>query len=395
MKKAHAARLLIAVLVLEMVSGAELDLFVPSFPMLQSIFQISPFMVEWTLGVNLIAYAGATFFAGYLGERYGSRRVIIWGLWVFCIGSTICIVAMQFWHLLVGRFLQGLGIAAPAVLAYVIIAEAYALEKQQAWLGIINGASTLAMALAPVVGCYIAWGFGWRGNFIALGILGVLSLILCAAWVPRTLPVRAAAETSYYALSVNPRSRYYVMLITCLVTPYWIFVGVAPILYIQDGGIDLRTFGFYQGSLAALFAVGSFLTGTVICRFGQRKVLQWGGGLLLLGLFALMALTVAAVKEPLVITGVMLLCTAGNIYPVNLLYPRALEAVPHAKAKLAAAVNAMRLIASAIGVQLVGYFYNGTFTPIGACMIVLLFGAIWSAYQVWTLDRHRVLSHNR
>ena len=42
--------------------GAEIDLFVPSFPELQKVFNLSPFMVELTLGVNLVAHCLTSLF---------------------------------------------------------------------------------------------------------------------------------------------------------------------------------------------------------------------------------------------------------------------------------------------------------------------------------------------
>jgi len=41
----------ITVIIIEILAGAEIDIFVPSFPELQRVFGLSPFMVELTLGL--------------------------------------------------------------------------------------------------------------------------------------------------------------------------------------------------------------------------------------------------------------------------------------------------------------------------------------------------------
>ena len=67
MKKNVAAKgmVLATIILMDILSGMEFDLFVPSFPELQSYFSLSPFWVETLLSVN---------FAGYLSES-----VLCWG----------------------------------------------------------------------------------------------------------------------------------------------------------------------------------------------------------------------------------------------------------------------------------------------------------------------------
>ena len=148
--------LFLTILILSILTGAELDLFTPSFPELQKIFQLSPFMTEWLLSINLITHCVGTFIAGSLGDHYGRKKVIISGLIIFILGSLICLAAKNYYWLLIGRSLQGFGIAAPAVLSFLVIVDQYNLSKQQSMMGLLNGLGTIAMATAPVIGSYIS-----------------------------------------------------------------------------------------------------------------------------------------------------------------------------------------------------------------------------------------------
>lgn len=108
--------LFFAILIMGILTGTEIDLFVPSLPELQQIFHLSPFMAELTLGVNLLANCVGALFVGAIGDRYGRKSVIVGGLSIFIIGSLLCVYAIEYWHLLLGRLLQGIGISGPAVL---------------------------------------------------------------------------------------------------------------------------------------------------------------------------------------------------------------------------------------------------------------------------------------
>lgn len=168
--------LFITILIMEILVGAEIDLFVPSFPEIQTIFNISTFEVELLLGINFIGHCITSLIVGNLGDRFGRKAIIIIGLMIFVIGSMFCAVATHYYALLLGRLLQGIGIAGIAVLGYVVIADIYSAERQQ-MLGILNGAITLGMDFAPVIGSYVSFLLGWRGNFSILLALGLICLV--------------------------------------------------------------------------------------------------------------------------------------------------------------------------------------------------------------------------
>ena len=82
---------LITVILMDLLAGMEFDLFVPSFPELQSHFSLSPFWIEALLSVNFVGYCLSLFFVGGLADRYGRKPIILLGLIIFTIGSVLCL----------------------------------------------------------------------------------------------------------------------------------------------------------------------------------------------------------------------------------------------------------------------------------------------------------------
>ncbi len=121
---------LVTIILMDILTGMEFDLFVPSFPELQSQFNLSPFWVEALLSVNFLGYFLSLFFVGGLADRYGRKPIIGLGLMTFIIGTLLCLWAPSYPFLLIGRFLQGVGIAAPAILSFLIIADSYSLKNK-------------------------------------------------------------------------------------------------------------------------------------------------------------------------------------------------------------------------------------------------------------------------
>ena len=72
--------------------------------------------------------------------------------------------------------------------------------------------------------------------------------------------------------------------------------------------------------------------------------------------------------------------SAGLVLPINILYPLALESYEGAKGRIAAAIQSTRLLFTAIGLQFVGYIYEGTFRPIAFVMILSLVLGLYGTY---------------
>jgi len=381
--------LLITVILMEILSGAEVDIFVPSFPDLQNTFSLSPFMVELTLGVNLTAHCLTSLIVGNLGDKYGRRPIILAGLGIFIAGSLLCIVSQAYWHLLLGRFWQGVGISAPAVLSYLVIADKYSTEKQQQLMGVLNGAMTLGMAFAPVVGSYVNLFFRWQGNFVALLLLALVVSGFGIAYLPKGVknPDISFSLKEYKPVLQSSRAFYYISTIVLGLQVYWIFIGMSPIFYMEELGVSLKEFGLYQGALAVTFSIGSFVSGFFLKRFGQKTCFFFSIFLLILFLVMMPILVILNVKDPVIITSVMLLQSIGMILPINILWPLMLDAIPQGKGRLAAVVVASRLIFTALSIQVTSYFYDGTFQSLAIAMGLFMGLSFWTGYRLFQVDR--------
>ena len=70
------------------VSILSTDLYTPSLPHLQSVFQTDAGRVQLTITLNLAAYALAQLFYGPLSDRVGRRPVLLGGMVELCPESS-------------------------------------------------------------------------------------------------------------------------------------------------------------------------------------------------------------------------------------------------------------------------------------------------------------------
>jgi len=357
-----------AIILMDLLTGMEFDLFVPSFPELQSQFGLSPFWVESLLSANFMGYCLSLFFVGSLADRYGRKPIILQGLVLFLIGSILCLRAPSYGFLIAGRFLQGTGIAAPAILSFLIIADTYPLKQQQFFMGILNGIMNASVAVAPVLGSYITLYFHWQGNFMILFLLGLISVVMTLFFIPKHEGPLHKETLSLYGYILLFQSKPLMLLMAHIVfnfIPYWIFVGMSPLLYMESLNVPLSHFGYYQGVFAFVFGLGSIFFGLIVSRYDQKKMLTLSNQIFITGFATLAFVTILNSANPLLITLAFLPFIIGQIIPSIILGPLCLNFIPQAKGRVSAVLQGGRLIFSTLSLQMAGYFYEGSFRNIG------------------------------
>lgn len=377
--------ILITVLIMDLLAGMEFDIFVPSFPELQSQFHLSAFLVEALLSINFIGYCISLFVVGGLSDHYGRKPMILIGLILFIIGCSCCLLETNYLFLLIGRFMQGLGIAAPAILSFLIIADSYPIKQQQFFMAIMNGIMNAATGAAPVIGSYIALYFHWQGNFIALLCLSLLTCLMVLLFIPHNKPQATKLPFSWRAYKPLFQSKLLLVLMSFFIInfiPYWVFVGMSPLLYLKDLNVSLTHFGYYQGALALIFGIGSIIFGFLLNKFNQKKMVYIGNGIFILGLLAMSYITIVNTHNPLLITLCFIPFIIGQIIPGAILSPICLNFIPEAKGRASALMQGGRLIICSISLQLAAYFYDGSFRNLGIILSTFIFLTIIMLFTV-------------
>jgi DHA1 family bicyclomycin/chloramphenicol resistance-like MFS transporter len=109
-------------------------------------------------------------------------------------------------------------------------------------------------------GSYITLYFHWQGNFIALLLGGLITFVMTVIFIPARKPSGQKQDFSLKGYISIFRSKPLLLLIVNFVLmflPYWVFVGMLPLLYMKDLRVSLAHFGYYQGVLALASGLGS------------------------------------------------------------------------------------------------------------------------------------------
>jgi MFS family permease len=142
----------------------------------------SPFLLGLALGAYGCSQAILQIPFGWWSDRWGRRPVIAIGLTIFALGSVVAATSESVYGLIIGRFLQGSGAIASALMAMVADATSERhRSKAMAAIGISIGVSfSLALILGPLL---TRWG-GLSGVFWLTAALAILGLAILYLFIP-------------------------------------------------------------------------------------------------------------------------------------------------------------------------------------------------------------------
>jgi EmrB/QacA subfamily drug resistance transporter len=134
--------------------------------------------LSWVVVAYLLAATVAAPLYGYLGDRFGRRRVLLAALAVFTGASLACAAAPNFFWLVVFRALQGLGGGGLMTLAQALIGEHVEPRERGRFAGYFATVFALASTSGPVLGAYLTEHFSWRAVFLINLPLGIIAAML-------------------------------------------------------------------------------------------------------------------------------------------------------------------------------------------------------------------------
>jgi MFS family permease len=131
----------------------------------------------WSFGAYVAASLLGMVAAGTWCDRYGPRRSILAGSWVFGVGAALAGFAPTMAVLIGARIIQGLGGGALIVALYVLIARAYDEDLRPRAFSVLSAAWVLPSLIGPLLAGWLAESVSWRWAFWLVPVVMVIPLL--------------------------------------------------------------------------------------------------------------------------------------------------------------------------------------------------------------------------
>ncbi len=213
---------------------------------------------------------------GPLSDSIGRKGSILIGLAIFMAGCVISIAATEFWVMIAGRVLQGVGAAAPRVVSMALVRDQYEGRLMARIMSFVMAVFITVPMVAPAMGQGILLVADWRAIFVALfvvaGIVGLWLLLRQPETLPRRLPFSVTAIIRSAVMVVRTRQAFaHTLALGCAFAPFVAYLSTAQQVFQDTYNVGLL-FPLYFGGLALSFGITGLINGHLVMRYGMRRL---------------------------------------------------------------------------------------------------------------------------
>jgi sugar porter (SP) family MFS transporter len=176
--------------------GFDMGIIAAALIFVRATFSLSTQMEELVVSVVLVGAMLGAVVGGTFADRAGRRATLVWGGIIFVAGSILAPLAPNVATLIVARILLGIAVGFTSVTAPVYVSELAPPQSRGMLIGLYQFSLTIGIALADLVGYWLAGDHAWRlmFGFGAFPAVFFLLLVLTVPESPRWLMAHGRPE---------------------------------------------------------------------------------------------------------------------------------------------------------------------------------------------------------
>lgn len=179
--------LAIAALVLATLAvGLDLTVLNLALPTLAVALHASTSDLQWFLNAYTLVLGAVILPAGLIGDRYGRRRVLMFSLALFGIGSLACAYASSPGMLIAARALLGVGAAFIIPISLAVVPVMFSDDERPKAIAVLMIASLLAFPIGPILGGWLLTNYWWGSVFLINVPVVLIGLVAVAFLLPES-----------------------------------------------------------------------------------------------------------------------------------------------------------------------------------------------------------------
>jgi len=268
-------KVLLPVILIGICGTLGIDIHLASMPFIMAFMHSTKAQMQQSVSLFLLGMGASLLLYGPLSDKYGRKPIVILGLSIAFIASFSAALTTNIHTFLSMRLIQGIGSGVCAGLGGTIFADVLQ-GKRLAILGsyfsLVIGLSPL---LAPALGGYIQHYFNWQANFVVLGSVLLIALVLYLCLTPETNHHKNQNAFTIYGIC----SSYKLLLLNPVFMGCTIVGGVAisiSMVYATTSSFIFQT-SFHLSPVAYGWATAIAGAGSIAGKIFAPYYINWKG----------------------------------------------------------------------------------------------------------------------
>ncbi len=208
--------------------------------------------ITWISTAYMIAMVLVMPLTGFLGGFFGQKRVYLFSIVLFVLGSALCGTAHSLTALIFYRILQGLGGGALQPTQQAILRQTFPPEEQGIAMAMFAMVVMIGPAVGPVLGGWITDNYSWPWIFYINLPVGIIGIMMTLSNVHEPDDVRVANRARAQIMRKNLDIAGIVLMV----------IGIGALQYLfeegpQDDWFD--SIGIRIAAFTCLFSLAAFV----------------------------------------------------------------------------------------------------------------------------------------
>jgi EmrB/QacA subfamily drug resistance transporter len=168
-----------------------------ALPAIETDLVASAVVVQWLVNAYTLCLSAFLLVGGATGDQFGRRRFFIVGISIFAMASLWCGLAPSLAQLIFARAVQGAGAALLLPCSLALIGATFGETERGKAIGTWAGASSVALAIAPLLGGWIVDHFSWRWIFLVNPLIALPTIWIAYYRVPESRDPAASPDLDW------------------------------------------------------------------------------------------------------------------------------------------------------------------------------------------------------
>jgi DHA1 family bicyclomycin/chloramphenicol resistance-like MFS transporter len=360
-----------------------IDMYLPALPSIGEDLNASTVAVQMSLLVFFLSMGLAQIIVGPISDMIGRKAPLYLGLVLFVVGSVGSAMAASIEWLIAFRFLQGLGASAGMVVPRAIVRDLHTGTQAARLMSLLMLVFSVSPILAPLTGSVIIEAFGWRAVFWAVTVAAVVAAVLLATSLKETRLAEQRVGSSLrsalagYRFLMGDRKFLGLALIGGFgIASFFVYLASSSFVLIDHYGLTPALYSVFFSINAVAFFAMSQLTGTLVERFGLRRVVR----VAVTGFATVMVVLLAVMAAGFQSLGVMAVLLFVGYGFLGLVIPTtsvlAMDDHGEIAGTASALMGTLHFATGAAAMAVAGLFFDGTPLPmvtgIAGCAVLAL-----------------------